>query len=340
MKRLAHRLAAGAVAGSFVLVACSTRETPANDHGGTSADAGSGGAMQTGKFLHTNGNALYDTCGNKVIVRGVEQIFGLGIAVNDSWLTLIDEIAKTGANAIRVLPNMDQLTLADLDSILARITAAGMVFNITVSTTGTAYRAWYARSDVKALLLKYEPWLMIDAFNEPNYDDPARWLADAKPAIAELRAAGYRVPFNVISNQYGRDLPTALTYGQELVDSDPLRNTIIGWQAYWGSSGWYQGAYGMTLEQGVQRAGQAVFPMQMGVDYYSDPGEIMDYESTMQVAQRYGVGWLWWDWYNPFGSTNSLSTNGRVAGLTSFGNVVVDTSSASISNTAKKVCVP
>jgi mannan endo-1,4-beta-mannosidase len=307
--------------------------------GGAGA-GGSGGGSPTSAILHTDGNALYDTCGNKLIVRGVEQVFGQGIAVGGSWLSLVDEIGKTGTNAVRLLPNMSQLSVADLDSILGRVTSLGMVFNVTASATGAAYQAWYAQPDVKAVLLKYEPWLMIDAFNEPNYDDPTRWLSDATTAVAALRAAGYRVPLNVISNQYGRDLPTALAHGQEVFDSDPLKNTIIGWQAYWGDSGWYQQQYGMTLAEGVQRTAQAAFPMQIGIDYYSDPGEKMDYATTMQAAQENEVGWLWWDFYNPFGRTNNLSADGTVANLTSFGKVVVSTDANSIQNTAKKVCPP
>jgi mannan endo-1,4-beta-mannosidase len=326
----------------WALAGCSSAGLPtgAPAAAGPSGTGGSGGGPSTTAFLSTRGNVLTDTCGNVVIVRGVEQVFGLGIGANNSWLTLVDEIAKAGANAIRVLPNMSQLKASDLDSILGRITAAGMVFNITGSGQGAAYAGWYAQPDIKAVLLKYEPWLMVDAFNEPNYDDPTRWLGDVKAAIAALRATGYRVPLNVISNQYGRDLPTALSHGREVVDSDPLKNTIVGWQAYWGASGWYQKQYGMSLAVGVQRAATAGFPMQIGIDYFSDPGETMDYQSTMQAAAEQRIGWLWWDWYNPFGNSNSLSVDGTAGNLTSFGQVVVNTHASGIRNTAKKVCVP
>ena len=46
---------------------------------------------------------------------------GLGIDVDGSWNTLIDEIAASGANAIRVLPNLEQLSVADVDGLLTRI---------------------------------------------------------------------------------------------------------------------------------------------------------------------------------------------------------------------------
>ncbi len=291
-------------------------------------------AQPSAGTLHAEGRYLIDTCGNRLVVRGVEQVFGFGIDVNGSFDTLVDEIAKSGANAVRVLPNLEQLDVAAVDAILTRITQQGMVVFISPGD-----RSWFARSDVKAMLDKHKAWLIIDAFQEPNYDDRARWKDDAISAIQTIRAQGYTVPVTALANQYGRDLPALLQHGAEVVKADSQSNTILGWQAYWGEGGWYQGEYGMTLTQAVETAAQQPFPIQAGIDGFADPGEAMDYASTMAESQESQVGWLWWDWYNPFGPSNNLTVDGTSSNLTVLGNEVV-LGNANGLRAAHKACVP
>jgi hypothetical protein len=284
--------------------------------------------------LHAEGRYLVDTCGNRLVVRGVEQVFGFGIDVNGSFDALVDEIAKSGANAVRVLPNLEQLDVAAVDAILTRITQRGMVIFLSPGD-----RTWFARDDVKAMLDKHKAWLIVDAFQEPNYDDRARWKDDAISAVQTVRSMGYTVPVTVLANQYGRDLPALLQHGAEVVQADTLKNTILGWQAYWGEGGWYQGEYGMTLTQAVQTAAQQAFPIQAGIDGFSDPGEAMDYAGTMAQSQTDQVGWLWWDWYNPFGPSNNLTVDGTSNNLTVLGSEVVLGNQTGL-RSAHKACLP
>jgi hypothetical protein len=270
-----------------------------------------------------------------VVARGVEQVFGLGIDVDGSWLRLIDELAAGGANAVRVLPNLTQLSTTDVKNILGRIVEYGMIFYVSPGD-----RSWFLRTDVQQMLSLYESHLIVDAFQEPNYDNPARWEQEAIAAVQGLRNAGYRVPLTVITNHYGRDLPTALARGPRVVAADPLRKTIIGWQAYWGKSGYYQDRYGMTLHEAMLAVRNASFPIQVGILTEADPGDMMDYSTVVTDAQDFGVGWLWWNWYNPFGtSVFNLSHNGTLSGLTNAGREVVVHHPASIQNTAALVCV-
>jgi hypothetical protein len=69
--------------------------------------------------LKVVGKGLYDKNGERIIARGVENSIGINLS-EDGWF--IDEIAKTGANAIRILPNLSagQLTLAQIDNLLLK----------------------------------------------------------------------------------------------------------------------------------------------------------------------------------------------------------------------------
>jgi hypothetical protein len=310
---------------------------------GTGGAPGFGGSPDgggAGPVLTVAGRELHDTCGRQVLARGIEVSVGLGFEINGSLANMIGEVAKTGANAVRILPNVQQLTPAQIATVVDRAVQEGMIVYISPGDT-----TWFGRSEVISMLAPYQPYLIVDAYQEAAFDDPARWLAEATAAVQMVRSYGYRVPLTVISNQGGRDLPSLLAHGAEIEAADPLGDTILGWQAYWGNSGWYQQVYGMTLDEAMTHVNAAPFPIQLGLDALTDatvhPTETLDYASLMNAAQTDKVGWLWWDWRllgGPKG--NDLSTDGTFAHLASVGQDVITTQPAGIADTAVKVCKP
>jgi mannan endo-1,4-beta-mannosidase len=335
----------GTILALLTVAGCGDDSGGGGSDGGT-ADGGGGGGDgtrgdspigPTGEVLHVDGRFLLDTCGQRVVIRGVEQVFGIGIDVGGSWPAMVDEIATTGANAVRVLPNLEQLDVAMVDTILTAITGHDMIIFISPGD-----RTWFGREDVRTMLGRHEAWLIVDAFQEPDYDDRARWRTEALAAVAEVRGYGYRVPITVLGNQYGRDLPSVLMTGAEIAAADPAGNTILGWQSYWGSSMFYQGEYGMSLTEGIQMAAQQAFPIQSGILNVTDgASETMDYASVMAAAEAGEIGWLWWDWYNPFDfMNNQLTEDGTFAGMNALGTEVVTSDANGIDATARKACRP
>ena len=232
------------------------------------------------------------------------------------------------------MPRINELKPAAIAGLLKTFGEKKVVGYIS-----TGDRTWFNRPEIKQVLLRHEKGLILDAFQEPDYNDVPRWIKETKAAIAQVRGYGYRAPVTVLSNQYGRDLPAALEHGQEIADSDPRHNTILGWQAYWGNTGWYQKAAGMSLSQGVERSAERNFPMQLGIDLNADPGSPMDYAEVMAVAQREKMGWLWWNFWNRWDSMgNNASNDGTAANLTPTGQAVVSGDPHSIKNTARKAC--
>jgi hypothetical protein len=291
--------------------------------------------------VHTNtmrvsGNRLLDSCGQPFVVRGVEQILGNQLPQGNDWLGLIREIASTGANAVRILPGVNTLTVENVDEILTYVGSQGMVAFIDPLNSPDD---WYARDDVKAMLKKHESFLIIDAYGEPQYDDVEKWRAEAKEALVHMRGLGYEVPFTVYANQFGRGLPSLFDYGAEILAADPLHNTFLGWQAYWGNTGYYQEHYGYSLEQAVDAIVASGLPIQLGLDHITDlPSTEADYGTLMQGAEESGIGWLWWDFYNPYGAENNLSEDGTADNLTATGSDVIESHGASIANTARRAC--
>jgi hypothetical protein len=289
--------------------------------------------------LQTAGRQLLDTCGNVFVTRGVEQIFGDQLPRGNDWLGLIEEISESGVNAVRILAGTDTLDTSDVDALLGVVRDSGMVAYIT--PYGDENTRWLERQAVRAMLAKHEKYIIIDAFGEPTFDDLERFLSESTDAIRRVRSWGYRVPLTVTANQYGRDLPSLFDLGPQIVAADPLGNTILGWQAYWGANGYYHERYGMSFDEAMDAISRAPFPIQLGLDRVTDypSSETADFGALMSAAEAHGVGWLWWDWYNPYGNENDLSEDGSAASLTATGTTVMRSHPASAQKTAQPVCV-
>jgi hypothetical protein len=315
-----------------------TANEPSTDQPSTDEPVASSPAPQSAhsNTMYVSGRQLFDSCGEPFVVRGVEQILGNQLPQGNDWLGLVREIASTGVNAVRILPGVNTLSLDDIDQILTFIGEQNMVAFLAPLGQGNA---WYANADVKAMLKKHESFIIIDAYGEPQYDDIERWRSESKAALAEFRALGYEVPLTVTANQFGRGLPSLFDYGQEILAADPQHNTFLGWQAYWGQGGYYQQHYGYTFSEAVQAIVDSGLPIQMGLDHVTDlPSETADYGALMRGAEENGIGWLWWDFYNPYGAENNLSEDGSADNLTATGSIVLESHVASIANTAQRAC--
>jgi mannan endo-1,4-beta-mannosidase len=172
---------------------------------------------------------------------------------------------------------------------------------VDVAIDGGRDTSVWLRPEVRALMLKYERWIVVHAMGESYEGTDAAWATRAKSVVSQVRAAGYRMPLYVMSREGGRNLPAILAKGAELVAADPLHNVVFGWQAYWGSNGGYQNAYGMTLDQAFARVAAAAFPIQVGLIWHSDhqiPGDqqTIPYASLITLAQSLDESWLYWDY--------------------------------------------
>lgn len=250
---------------------------------------------------------LVDPNGGEVTIRGVEQTFW-----EASWLPLsfITEMGKTGANATRlVLKYQESTPTGDPALNIAKIeTAIKLAINakmlVDVAIDGGHNPSIYTRPEVLALLKKYEKYIVIHAKGEATENTDDSWASSAKSVIALLRSAGYVCPLYIMSREYGRNLPCLLNKAVEVLASDPLKNIVFGWQAYWGSGGYYQNKYGMTLDQALDKVAmirsQGVL-IQIGAINHSDSqagygGQTVDWKLILTKALALKLGWLWWDW--------------------------------------------
>jgi mannan endo-1,4-beta-mannosidase len=269
-----------------------------------------------------------------VIVRGVEQFFW-----NEGWLApwFVTEIGKAGANTVRILPLIDgnadgrpPLSLAQMENLIQLGIQGRMLVDVAVN--GGKTPDTYLRSDVKTILQRYERNIVIHAVGEAYESTGLAWATRVKGVIGRLRAAGYKAPLYIMSIDGGRNLPAILQYGAEILASDPLKNVVFGWQAYWGQSSYYQTKYGMTLTQAMQSVRDASVPIQVGAAKVGDYIDgAVNYLPILADARTYGIGWLWWDWRM---SDGNLTTDGFNGHWAPGGQAVAVTDPASIANTS------
>lgn len=299
---------------------------------------------QSAPTYRTAGRFLLDPQGARVVVRGPEQALWQSGWLSPSFVT---EIGRSGANAVRILPTYTTTpvccgpaaTLGQIEDAIRRGINAHMLVDVAIDG-GRDYTV-YLRPEVKALLLKYERWIVIHAKGESYEGSDAQWTASSRQVVAAMRAAGYRAPLYLMSRHGGRNLPTLLAKGAEVVAADPQHNLVMGWQAYWGSNNGYQNQYACptspcTLPMAMAAAAAAPFPIQVGLIYHSDiqdgSSQTVPYSNLMRLAQELQLGWLWWDWRMT--QSEQLTTDGIFGHWTTLGQDVAVTNANSIARTS------
>ncbi len=263
-------------------------------------------APPTRPVYRTRGRRLYDPNGDPVRLVGAEQTFWRA-----SWLdpAFMGEIGETGATGCRVLTyytrqpptagDGDKPATIDMTESALRWAIKGRMFVDLAVDGGQVPDVWY-RPEVMGLIRKYEPWIGLHLVGESGARSDADWVKTSTTAVKRMRDEGIACPLYVMARTSGRNLPSLLENGAQVVDADPEHNVIFGWQAYWGSEGHYQREYGMSLEQAMRAAAAATFPIQVGLINRSDPQnkspQTTPYLDLMRWAKELDLGWFWWDW--------------------------------------------
>lgn len=274
--------------------------------------------------LQVNGRFLYNKCGQKVIIRGIEHM----LYYEDMDMTMVPEIAKTGANAIRILLAPDVSATVLRNALTKCITDGKMYVSVGI-WSGSDF--WF-RPEIKQVMLDFQDNVIIHAYGEAQFEttpDDARWISETTDIITRLRNAGYKSPIDIQSTTFGRDPNPVIRSGQKVIDADPLHNIIFGVQMYWGN--WYTNLYGMTIAQGCAKFATLNYPVQVGAcpsDCSTDCGN-----QAWDESYKNQLGCMWWSWY---GDEFQLSNNGNANSLTAAGQYVVNNSQYSISKTSVK----
>lgn len=269
--------------------------------GGSSASASASaksGAPDVGVF-HVDGRFLYDGCGEKVVLRGVNEM--VVWSSGKDGLPEFTEIAKTGANTVRIVWNADG-SAAKLGAAIDNAVAARLIPIVEHhGATGKLEELpnvvqYWTRADVVRVLLDRQAHLLLNIANEAGDDKVTGEAFEAAytSAIRAIRAQGVRVPLLIDAPTWGQDIDRLQASGPQLIAEDPLHNLMFSVHTWW------HDPQGERVKQELEQSATMGLPLLVGefaqhAVYQCDQSPFA-YSVLLDEAQRHEIGWLAWSW--------------------------------------------
>ncbi|XHX75906.1 MAG: cellulase family glycosylhydrolase [Stenomitos frigidus ULC029] len=306
--------------------------------------------------LYVRGRYLYDSTGQKMILRGVN------LPLLDDWgfpkRDTLAELAKTGANAVRIQwykdygqPSRPAYSLQDLDRFLAkckvnRIIPIVFLGDLTCKPDPTMLNSqlipWWTSQPVLAVLKKHQRYLIINLANELGVyrwsQNPAEALqaykTAYKTAITSIRQH-LHVPIMIDAPDCGTSIEVFTKIGKELINHDPDHNLLLSGHAYWA------GYDGMSQLGAVIRANLPIVFGEIANKQFNDGQECyydldgmnenhapiqrnFTYQALLQKLTEQEIGWLAWCWWKDKCPQRQMTQDGNFSGLTPYGNDLVN----------------
>jgi len=248
--------------------------------------------------MYVKGRFLYTVAGEKVIMRGVNEM--MTWSNNLQGNIILPEIAKTGANTIRLVWTIDK-NPADLDALITNSIKNAMIPMVELhDATGdwsklSAVIDYWMRDDVKEVLDKHKKWMLLNIANEVGTSETtdAYFVSTYKNAITQLREKGYEVPLIIDSSDWGKDEGMIERNWEELFNHDPLKNVMFSVHTYWINN--QQQRLDNFIESVVSEDIPFLFgegPQPNGYDCTT----AFPYVNAMAQCHKKEIGWLNWSW--------------------------------------------
>lgn len=292
--------------------------------------------------LHVIGPHLYDHCGERILLRGINKM----VIWTDINGNSFPEIAKTGANSVRIvwLPTGSP---AQLDAVIQRAIDNGLIPMVGLwNTTGDwsqlvkALEYW-VRPDVLDVINKYERYLLVNIGNEPGDQvSEEEFKSTYAYIIRRMRQEGIHTPLVVDAPGWGKDIDMLQAAGPYLLAIDPDHNLIFDVHTYWPYKwGWSDAR---VMEEFAETATLGL-PLIIGEfanawDNDGTPEDQIPYKLIIQEAYRYGFGYYPWEWGpgNYPGVHLNMTHDGTYDTLHGWGLEVAITDPFSILNTSDR----
>lgn len=194
--------------------------------------------------FYVEGRHIYDRCGEEVIIRGVNRMtivldFDDDGAGNPVFKPLsLHEIAKTGANTVRIMWMMWRDAHLVEDAVALAIDLGMIPILEMHDATGDWSRLEevvdYWLVELLDIVKTYEQDLIVNIANEAGnqHVTDRQFLEGYSNAIDRLRDAGIRTPLMIDATTWGRNVEQLLRVAPDLIKEDPDRNLIFSWHPW------------------------------------------------------------------------------------------------------------
>lgn len=283
----------------------------------------------TSSGFQVSGTDLLDANGKKFVMRGINHAHAWYKGNEEA---AIPAIAKTGANTVRIAlgtgKTWDRDDILTVSRLIELAKSHNMVAVLDVhDTTGSdditylqdAVDYWISLKDI---LIGQEEYVIINIANEwyGSWNSNG-WANGYIQEIPRLRAAGLNHTLIVDCAGYGQYPQSIVDKGQDVLDSDVLKNTMLSIHMYE-----YAGRDAATVKNNINSALNRNLPIIIGEFGIRHTSGDVDELTIMSYCQEKNVGWLAWSWYgNTVGTYDYLdmSTDWSGSAYTEWGNVAV-----------------
>ncbi len=289
--------------------------------------------------IRVKGRFIVDNQGNKIVLRGVNAMF---VYSPDRYgEKTYPEIAKTGANAVRIfwLTDIPAAEAAkNIENCMREnIIPIWSVWDATGKWDSDLQKCvdYWCKPETLEVIKRFEKYLILNIANEPGKTEMPDFLQTYEKAITQLRQAGIRTPLMIDADGWGRNEKTLLKYGKQLLDFDILHNVILSWHAW---------NVNYKIKPVLAKAVELNLPFVVGEFSEESVGCqcCINYKDILKYCQAYQIGWLAWSWgIVPNGDCSHMDMtdpkNPVFETLHDWGLEVAVTDSFSIKNTSVKL---
>jgi mannan endo-1,4-beta-mannosidase len=312
----------------------------AGGRGGAGGAAGGGSGPRSTYYVQDG--ALFDACGEQVILRGVNH----PTLYVDREGEALPEIAKTGANSVRLFWFATHgIDIEEAEPAIAAAIDAQLIPILEMHDSTCAWQLdkvvpYWTSDAAVALIKKYEKHLIVNIANEPSAPNGNEFRTKYSAVIETLRDAGIHVPLMIDGSRCGRDYEVMRAQGAALLSADPDHNLIF-------SAHLYDPMSASELSQVFDDFVKAKLAFIVGEFANKEPpgcGSALQYTALIEQAQKHGTGWLAWSWGDNDPSTRwntdcgefDMTSTFAFDSLERWGKEVAVTHPASIMNTSKR----
>ena len=189
------------------------------------------------KTCYVDGRFLYAPNGEKIILRGINK---MNVVTDPTGEKSFPEIAKTGANAVRIMWMKWGGGGKQLDTILGNCIKNNMLHIIELhDATGQWQKLdtcvdYWLQKDVVAVIKKYQKYVLLNIANEAGTDTVSQqnFATTYSRIVKKMRGGGIHVPLIIDAANWGRNESYLLTNGKALSAADPEHNLIFAWHIW------------------------------------------------------------------------------------------------------------
>lgn len=252
------------------------------------------------------GRFLYSKDNEKVILRGINHMF----IWTDREGKSIPEIAKTGANVVRIVWNMHG-QVSDLDRVIAECIANNMIPMPELhDATGRWDRLpdlvnFWIQDEMLQMIGDHQEYLIINIGNEVGAEEKTgeEFFDAYNSAVTKMRAAGIRVPLVIDADGWGQSTQNIFREGKKLLTADPEHNLLFDVHMWWPTerhdpqkTGYATVKERITGE--LEKSVELEIPLIIGefAPVGVNGAKEIPYRFIMAEAERLDIGWLAWSW--------------------------------------------